>query len=49
MIARIQHFFEESDGTYGYRRIHADLAAEQTEWGVEPHWNGQSRLGACWA
>ncbi|SEN32400.1 HTH-like domain-containing protein [Cryobacterium luteum] len=31
LIARIQHFFEESDGTYGYRRIHADLAAEQTE------------------
>ena len=22
LIARIQHFFEESDGTYGYRRIH---------------------------
>ncbi|TFC77118.1 IS3 family transposase, partial [Cryobacterium sp. TMS1-20-1] len=31
LIARIQHFFEESDGTYGYRRIHADLGAEQTE------------------
>jgi transposase InsO family protein len=31
LIARIQHSFEESDGTYGYRRIHADLAAEQTE------------------
>jgi putative transposase len=28
LIARIQHFFEESDGTYGYRRIHADLAAD---------------------
>jgi putative transposase len=26
----ITHAFEESDGTYGYRRIHADLAA----WGV---------------
>ena len=23
--------FEESDGTYGYRRIHADLAGEQTQ------------------
>ena len=34
LTARIQHFFEESEeseGTYGYRRIHADLAAEQTE------------------
>ena len=31
LTERIQHFFEESDGTYGYRRIHADLAAEQTE------------------
>ena len=31
LIARIQHFLEESEGTYGYRRIHADLAAEQTE------------------
>ena len=31
LITRIQHFFKESDGTYGYRRIHADLAAEQTE------------------
>jgi hypothetical protein len=31
LTARIQHYFEESEGTYGYRRIHADLAAEQTE------------------
>jgi transposase InsO family protein len=31
LIARIQHSFEESDGTYDYRRIHADLAPEQTE------------------
>ena len=31
LTARIQHFFEESEGTYGYRRIHADRAAEQTE------------------
>jgi len=31
LIARIQHSFEESDVTYGYRRIHADLAEEQTE------------------
>ncbi|MGP5698089.1 IS3-like element ISAar4 family transposase [Glutamicibacter arilaitensis] len=28
---RVSHFFEESEGTYGYRRIHADLAAENTE------------------
>jgi putative transposase len=31
LTARVRHYFEESDGTYGYRRIHADLAAEQTE------------------
>ena len=31
LTARIQHFFKESDGTYGYRRIHVDLAAEGTE------------------
>ncbi|MEC5193136.1 hypothetical protein RCH17_003415 [Arthrobacter sp. MP_M7] len=31
LTAPIQHYFEESQGTYGYRRIHADLAAEQTE------------------
>jgi transposase InsO family protein len=30
LIARVQHYFEESEGTDGYRRIHADLAAEQT-------------------
>jgi hypothetical protein len=30
LTARIQHYFEESGGIYGYRRIHADLAAEQT-------------------
>ena len=28
---RVSHFFEESEGTYGYRRIAADLAAENTE------------------
>jgi len=28
---RIRHFFAGSDGTYGYRRIHADLAAENVE------------------
>ncbi|MDQ0819143.1 hypothetical protein QFZ79_001436 [Arthrobacter sp. V4I6] len=31
LTARIRHYFEESEGTYGYRRIRADLAAEQTE------------------
>lgn len=31
MTARIRHFFESSDGTYGYRRIHADLAGEGRE------------------
>ncbi len=28
---RVHHFFAETHGTYGYRRIHADLAAEGTE------------------
>jgi transposase InsO family protein len=31
LLARIRHYFEESEGTYGYRRIHADLTAEQTQ------------------
>jgi putative transposase len=31
LLGRIPHYFEESDGSYGYRRIHADLAAEQTK------------------
>ena len=30
LAARIRHFFYEADGTYGYRRIHADLVAEGT-------------------
>jgi len=30
-MARVRHFFEASHGTYGYRRIHADLAGEDTE------------------
>jgi putative transposase len=31
LTARIVHFFTESHGTYGYRRIHADLQEEKTE------------------
>lgn len=31
LAARIRHFFTDSDGTYGYRRIHADLTDESTE------------------
>ena len=31
LMARVRHFFEASHGTYGYRRIHADLAGEDTE------------------
>jgi len=31
LAAQIRHYFTESDGTYGYRRIHADLAGEGTE------------------
>ena len=29
--ARVHHFFEDSEGTYGYRRIHADLVDEGSE------------------
>lgn len=28
LAARIKYFFDASDGTYGYRRIHADLVVE---------------------
>ncbi len=31
LTARVKHFFAATDGTYGYRRIHADLADENTE------------------
>lgn len=31
LAARVKHFFEAADGTYGYRRVHADLADEGTE------------------
>ena len=31
LTARFQHFFDVSEGTYGYRRIHVDLAEEDTE------------------
>ena len=31
LTARVRHFFVASHGTYGYRRIHADLAEEGTE------------------
>jgi putative transposase len=31
LVGRIKHYFEDSEGTYGYRRIHADLAHEQTK------------------
>lgn len=31
LAVRVQHFFKESDGTYGYRRIHADLAGGGVE------------------
>jgi putative transposase len=31
LTARVRHFFQASDGTYGYRRIHADLVNEGTE------------------
>lgn len=31
LTARVKHFFAATDETYGYRRIHADLADENTE------------------
>ncbi|WP_354264029.1 IS3 family transposase [Paractinoplanes tereljensis] len=31
----IVHFFEASDGTYGYRRVHADLAEHGIPCGLE--------------
>ncbi len=31
LTARVRHFFAATDGTYGYRRIHADLVDEGTE------------------
>ena len=31
LAAQVRHFFTASDGTYGYRRIHADLADAGTE------------------
>jgi putative transposase len=31
LTVRVRHFFKAADGTYGYRRIHADLADENTE------------------
>ena len=31
LSARVQNFFEDSEGTYGYRRIHADLVDEGSE------------------
>ncbi|GAA2001412.1 hypothetical protein GCM10009755_07290 [Brevibacterium samyangense] len=31
LTGRVKHYFEASDGTYGYRRIHADLTDEATE------------------
>jgi len=31
LATRVRHFFKASDGTYGYRRVHADLVDEDTE------------------
>ena len=31
LTARVKHFFDATDGTCGYRRIHADLVGEDTE------------------
>jgi putative transposase len=45
LTERIHYFFEESDGTYVYRRISADLAVEQTE--CSPELVRQESLVAC--
>jgi putative transposase len=49
LLVRVRFYFEESDGTYGYRRIHADLAAEQTQCSPElvRQMMGQEGLVAC--
>jgi len=31
VCARVHHLFEDSEGTYGYRRSHADLVDEGSE------------------
>lgn len=31
LTAQVHHFFTASDGTYGYRRVHADLVEDDTE------------------
>ena len=49
LTARVRHFFEASDGTYGYRRVHADLADEGTTCSPElvRHIMGCEGLVAC--
>ena len=49
LTVRIGHFFTASDGTYGYRRIHADLAEEGSSCSPElvRHIMGSEGLVAC--
>lgn len=42
LAERVRHFFDGADGTYGYRRIHADLRAEGIE--CSPELVGQVML-----
>jgi putative transposase len=41
----IRHFFDESDGTYGYRRVHADLTDGGVACGPELVWALMRELG----
>jgi len=49
LTARVQYFFTASDGTYGYRRIHADLVGDNVECSPElvRHVMRDERLVAC--
>ena len=35
LLVRVRHYFDASDGTYGYRPIHADLVDEGRECSLE--------------
>jgi len=45
LTAWVGHFFDASDGTYGYRRIHADLTDDGTE--CSPELVGQIMRDEC--
>ena len=43
LTARVEAFFKATGGTYGYRRIHADLAEEGTSPSQPTSWPGNAR------